>query len=88
MPPYLAMIRAHATLGFTIEYPDLPGCAAIAASFREAQALAGSLLAQHLLDLETDGLPLPAPRSMRELQECGLAEEAVPVLVPAPPRAV
>lgn len=83
MPSYLAMIRAHAARGFTIEYPDLPGCSATAPTFREAQALAGTLLARHLEGLASGGLPLPEPRSMKELQESGLAAEAVPVLVPA-----
>jgi predicted RNase H-like HicB family nuclease len=77
------MIRAHAARGFTVEYPDLPGCLATAPTFREAQALAGPLLARHLQGLESGGLPLPEPRTMKELQESGLAEAAVPVLVPA-----
>jgi predicted RNase H-like HicB family nuclease len=77
------MIRAREDCGFAIEYPDLPGCSAAAADFREAQRLAPSILAKHLLDLQAQGVPIPEPRNMKELQDSGLAEGAVPLLVPA-----
>jgi len=88
MQPYLAMIRARQGRGFTVEYPDLPGCAAAVASFPEARGIAGRLLARHLQTLHSTGAPIPVPRSMKELQDQGLAENAVPMLVSVPVEAL
>lgn len=84
MHPYLAMIRSLDDRGFIVEYPDLPGCSAVAEDFRGAQALARTLLPEHLLVLQAQGIPLPEPRTMKEMQASGLADGAIPVLVPVP----
>lgn len=84
MQTYLAMIRSLEDRGFVVEYPDLPGCSAVAVDFREAQSLARTLLPEHLMVMQAQGIPLPEPRTMKEMQDSGLAEGAIPVLVPVP----
>jgi predicted RNase H-like HicB family nuclease len=85
MPPYLAMIRPTGSQGFIVEFPDLPGCAALEPNFQRARERAPSLLSQHLQELQAHGNPCPEPRTMKELQDCGLANNAIPVLIPAGP---
>jgi predicted RNase H-like HicB family nuclease len=82
MNSYLAMIRTGEDQGFTIEFPDLPGCFAAALNFHEAMNLSRILLPQHLMELQLQGLPFPEPRNMNELRDSGLADGAVPVLIP------
>ncbi len=82
MQSYLALIRTQEASGFAIAFPDLPGCSAIAASFQEANLLARTILARHLADLRRRGLTCHGPSSMKELQEFGLADGAIPLLVP------
>ncbi len=84
MQPYLAMIRTDPDRGFTIEYPDLPDCRGDAATLPEVQALARDLLSRHLAVLRSRGVPPPEPRNMKDLRDSGLADGAIPVLVPAP----
>lgn len=82
MQSYLALIRTREDRSFAVAFPDLPGCTAIAASFQEANLLARAILARHLADLRRRGLTFHGPRSMKELQDSGLAEGAIPLLVP------
>lgn len=84
MQSYLAMIRSLEPGRFRVEYPDLPGCTATAGSFQDARSLAGPVLGEHLRDLLSRGVPPPAPRTMKELQEAGVVEGAFPALVPVP----
>lgn len=82
MPTYLAMIRPLEDRGFTVEFPDLPGCTASEPNFQRARERARLMLPLHLLELEALGSPFPEPRSMKELQNSGLADNAIPVLIP------
>ena len=84
MQPYLAMIRPKADQGFTVEFPDLPGCSAFEPNFQRARERARSMLPLHLLELQALGGTCPEPRTMKELQACGLANNAIPVLIPIP----
>lgn len=82
MPSYLALIRTDEGPGFSVEFPDLPGCLGRADSFPQASGLARDLLARHLAELDRRGLVRHEPRSMEELRASGLAEGGVPLLVP------
>lgn len=46
--------------------PDLPGCAVVAESRREAISLIQDAIAMHLEDLRQRGEPIPAPNSSVE----------------------
>lgn len=82
MQSYLALIRTQEGRGFAIAFPDLPGCTAVAASFQEANLLARTILSRHLGDLRRRGLTFHGPRSMKEMHDSGLADGAIPLLVP------
>jgi predicted RNase H-like HicB family nuclease len=82
MPPYLAMIRPLEDQGFVVEFPDLPGCTATEPNFQLARERARAMLPLHLMELQALGSPCPEPRTMKELLDCGLANNAIPVLIP------
>ncbi len=84
MPPYLAMIRPLGDQGFAVDFPDLPGCTATEPNFQRARERARSMLPLHILELQALGSPCPEPRTMKELLDCGLANNAIPVLIPLP----
>ena len=47
--------------GYSVYFPDLPGCISFGASFAEAQKEAEDALGLHLYGMEKDGEVLPAP---------------------------
>ena len=47
--------------GYSVYFPDLPGCVSYGDSFEEAQKEAADALGLHLYGMEKDGGPIPAP---------------------------
>lgn len=47
--------------GYSVYFPDLPGCISYGASFSEAQQEAEDALGLHLYGMEKDGEPFPEP---------------------------
>lgn len=47
--------------GFSVYFPDLPGCASYGDTLSEAQKNAQDTLGLHLYGMEQDGDPVPAP---------------------------
>ena len=47
--------------GFSVYFPDLPGCASYGDTLGEAQKNAQDALGLHLYGMEKDGDPIPAP---------------------------
>lgn len=63
MSKYLVIIEPTAT-GFSAYPPDLPGCVTTGRSQAEVEANMREAIALHLDGLETDGHPVPPPRTM------------------------
>lgn len=53
--------------GFSVYFPDLPGCVSYGATLTEAQRNARDALALHLYGMEQDGEPIPAPSATPEV---------------------
>lgn len=51
-----------------IVFPDLPGCVSNANNIEEASRCAKEALALHLYGMEEDGIDMPSPSSINELQ--------------------
>ena len=51
-------------------------------AFQEAGLVARAILARHVGELRRRGLTCHAPRTLKELLDSGLAEGAIPLLVP------
>lgn len=57
---YLAVFEPTET-GYSVYFPDLPGCVSCGKDFEEAQKQATDALGLHLYGMEKDGDPIPAP---------------------------
>lgn len=57
---YLAVFEPS-NPGYSVFFPDLPGCISFGSSFEEAHQDAEDALGLHLYGLEKDGEPLPVP---------------------------
>lgn len=53
--------------GFSVYFPDLPGCTSCGATLHEAQRNAQDALGLHLYGLEQDGDQIPAPSAVPEI---------------------
>lgn len=53
--------------GFSVYFPDLPGCASYGETLSEAQRNAQDALGLHLYGMEQDGDPVPAPSATPEV---------------------
>ncbi len=57
---YLAIFEPS-TSGYSVYFPDLPGCISFGSTFEDAQKEAADALGLHLYGMEKDGEALPAP---------------------------
>jgi predicted RNase H-like HicB family nuclease len=78
MREYFAVIYQDSDMEFRVTFPDLPGCAAAAATFEEARTIAREALANHLADMEREGAAIPKPSTLEtvvggEDDHCGAA---------------
>jgi predicted RNase H-like HicB family nuclease len=63
---YLVVVERGRT-GWGAHVPDLPGCAAAAASRDEVLELIQDALARHIRDLRVEGLPVPPATASAEM---------------------
>lgn len=54
--------------GYSVYFPDLPGCISVGDSFAEAQANAQEALGLHLWGLNDAGDAIPAPSALQDLE--------------------
>ena len=64
---YQGVFEPTADGGFSVYFPDLPGCASYGATLDEAQKNAMDALGLHLYGMEKDGDPIPAPSTTPEI---------------------
>jgi predicted RNase H-like HicB family nuclease len=87
---YLALIHRENGV-FGTSFPDLPGCVAVGDSFEEAVESGIEAFRFHVDGMIEDGLPIPRPRSLEELEaEPEFAEDrrdAILTTVPLLPHA-
>jgi predicted RNase H-like HicB family nuclease len=82
---YLGLIRKERGSDYGVDFPDFPGCISVGSSLEDASRLAQEALAFHVKGMIEDGLPIPAPSSLDQIDAAG----AVAVLVEVPePRTV
>lgn len=55
--------------GYSVYFPDLPGCISYGNSYEEAQEEAADALGLHLYGMEKDGEPIPAPSKNPKIDE-------------------
>lgn len=64
---YLALVEKDPDSAYGIWFPDMPGCFPAADEFDDLPRIAAGLLRQHVEALESNGHPVPAPRSIAEV---------------------
>lgn len=80
---YYPAIIEHAGKGYSVFFPDLPGCTSAGASVQEAARNAEEALAGHLLVSAEHGDTLPPPSDLGAIPADPEVEEAARVLVRA-----
>src|SRR5947209_9315171 len=69
MTHYIAIIEdAGPEYAIGVWFPDLPGCTSAGDDLDEALRNAPEAMALYLEDFESDGKPLPRPRTLKELK--------------------
>ncbi|MCM1106544.1 MAG: type II toxin-antitoxin system HicB family antitoxin [Blautia sp.] len=58
---YLAVLEPGEDGGYSISFPDLPGCFSYGDSLEEAQSMAAEAVSLHVYGMEQDGEAIPAP---------------------------
>ena len=53
--------------GYSVYFPDLPGCVSFGETFEDAEREARDALGLHIYGMEKDGEPLPAPSAHPEI---------------------
>lgn len=90
MNRYLALIHRENGV-FGMSFPDFPGCIAAGDSFEEAVEQGIEALRFHVDGMIEDGLPIPRPRSLEELEADAVFQEdradAVLATIPLLPHA-
>ena len=77
---YVGVVR-RATGDFAVAFPDLPGCITAGKTMRDIRRLAAEALALHLDTMVTDGLPIPAPRSLGEIRDDPTCQDATTLIL-------
>jgi predicted RNase H-like HicB family nuclease len=91
---YIAILAPEAEGGFSIFFPDLPGCATQAEDMDEAQTMAGDALSLWMEAAEDAAMKIPKARTLEEIKaDKAWAKEnevdwrdATAVLIPVRPR--
>lgn len=65
---YLAILVPESSGGWSVLFPDLPGCATHGATVREAQAMAAEAADLHLASMHESGLEIPVARSLEAVR--------------------
>lgn len=60
---FAAVFEPDDTQGYTVTFPDLPGCITEGDDFEEAARNAKEVLELHLYGMEEEGMPIPKPTS-------------------------
>jgi predicted RNase H-like HicB family nuclease len=83
---YMAFIHKDPDSAYGVIFPDVPGCFSAGDTWDETYQNAIEALAAHVRWLETDGDPVPAPRSLDEIMvDPELAEDRDGAVIAAIP---
>jgi predicted RNase H-like HicB family nuclease len=68
MKQYIALVELDEK-SYGVVFPDFPGCATVGTSYENAVQMAHEALAGHVECMQEDGYPIPAPRSLEEIEK-------------------
>jgi predicted RNase H-like HicB family nuclease len=76
---YLAVFERDENPGFSVYFPDVPGCISCGDDFDQALKMAQEALSLHIYGVEKDGEELP--KKTDEIPELGKKDMVVPVSI-------
>ena len=79
---YVALLERNSEGEIFVSVPDLPGVNAAAATEQEALNLAIEFANDYVRDLMVDGHPVPAPRSVTDIERDSEVQEIGRALIP------
>ena len=69
MKKYIALFEyEEGKNGYSVVFPDLPGCFSAGDDFDETYRMAHEALAFHLEGLALEGMPIPKPRTLEKIK--------------------
>jgi predicted RNase H-like HicB family nuclease len=69
MKQYIALFEyMEGEEGYSVVFPDFPGCISGGDSYEEAIRMAHEGLSFHVASMKADGDPIPAPRTLEEIK--------------------
>ncbi|MBN9496115.1 MAG: type II toxin-antitoxin system HicB family antitoxin [Alphaproteobacteria bacterium] len=80
---YIAIIEGGDTPGYSVFFPDLPGCASGGDTIDEAIGNAHEALNLHLSGMAADNDPIPEPSPFEDIEVDPEVREVARVLIPA-----
>jgi predicted RNase H-like HicB family nuclease len=80
---YYPAVLEQVSDGFSVFFPDLPGCTSAGDTAEDAAARAEAALALHLAGMAEDGDPIPDPTPLERLEGEPEVEEFARILVRA-----
>lgn len=83
MQHFYTAIVERSENGFSLFFPDLPGCVSAGASIEAAASNAGKALTLHLAGMQEDGEAIPPPTAADTIPADPDVAEVVRLLVPA-----
>ncbi len=69
MRRYVGIVRKESQSAFSIEFPDLPGCATVGRTMSDARRLAAEVLTSHLESMDAAGRPVPVARNLGSIRD-------------------
>ncbi|MBL8672887.1 MAG: type II toxin-antitoxin system HicB family antitoxin [Alphaproteobacteria bacterium] len=78
-----AIVESGDAPGYSVFFPDLPGCASAGNTIEDAARNAELALALHLRGMAEDGIAVPSQRAIDEIKRSPKVREAARILVRA-----
>ncbi len=87
MTTYIALLHPEEDGGYSVSFPDFPGCATQGETLDEAAQMAQEAIEGHVECLLEMGQPLQAPTTLEVLRSRPETAESLAIVVKAPERA-
>jgi predicted RNase H-like HicB family nuclease len=79
---YIALIHKDRDRGYSVSFPDFPGCISTCDTLEEACALSVDALAVHVEGMSEHGAVIPEPSSLEQIMEDPENRHGVALLIP------
>lgn len=78
---YIAYLHKDKKSDYGVSFPDFPGCITAGSTLEEARRMAAEALSFHIAGMQEDGVEIPEPSTLDDLQNDPAMKGAVAFLV-------